>query len=295
MSLAAAVAELVAARRPEQSRAPSVVVTVYGDAIVPRGGSVGLATLSAILGGLGIVDGAVRTAASRLVADGWLARRRAGRLSFFRLSGRGEAVFARATEHIYDPPAPAWDGALALHWPAAPDPPAWRAAGFGEASPGLWIAPAAGPEAPGPGLRLAAAGPAPDLAAVAARAWPGRDRGVLRGLRGDVPAAAAGRAGRHGAGARPAARPPPARAPDPRLPRVILRDPLLPPALLPADWPGFAARDLCGTLYRAVLPGSEAWLDRHGRTEDGPLPPPGPALARRFATRYTALDFKDKL
>ena len=34
--------------------------------------------------------------------------------------------------------------------------------------------------------------------------------------------------------------------------RVVLRDPLLPTALLPADWPGRAARGLCGEIYRGA-------------------------------------------
>ena len=36
--------------------------------------------------------------------------------------------------------------------------------------------------------------------------------------------------------------------------RVVLRDPLLPAALLPKDWPGRAARALCGEIYRGLLP-----------------------------------------
>ena len=32
--------------------------------------------------------------------------------------------------------------------------------------------------------------------------------------------------------------------------RVLLRDPLLPPALLPLDWPGAAAYALCRDFYR---------------------------------------------
>src|SRR5258708_36275070 len=56
-------------------------------------------------------------------------------------------------------------------------------------------------------------------------------------------------------------------------------------ALLPADWPGQAARTLCGEIYRALLPASEQWLDRHGTNETGPLPPAGKELARRFAER----------
>jgi phenylacetic acid degradation operon negative regulatory protein len=64
--------------------------------------------------------------------------------------------------------------------------------------------------------------------------------------------------------------------------RVVLRDPLLPTALLPVDWPGRAARTLCGEIYRALLPGSEQWLDRHASNESGALPKAGAELARRF-------------
>jgi phenylacetic acid degradation operon negative regulatory protein len=64
--------------------------------------------------------------------------------------------------------------------------------------------------------------------------------------------------------------------------RVVLRDPLLPTALLPTDWPGRAARMLCGEIYRALLPASEQWLDRHGSNEDGALPKAAAELARRF-------------
>jgi phenylacetic acid degradation operon negative regulatory protein len=64
--------------------------------------------------------------------------------------------------------------------------------------------------------------------------------------------------------------------------RVVLRDPLLPHALLPEDWPGQAARKLCGGIYRALLPASEQWLDQNASNENGPLPAPGGALTRRF-------------
>ena len=64
--------------------------------------------------------------------------------------------------------------------------------------------------------------------------------------------------------------------------RVVLRDPLLPTALLPRDWPGRAARTLCGEIYRGLLPASEQWLDRNASNENGPLPKPGGELAQRF-------------
>ena len=40
--------------------------------------------------------------------------------------------------------------------------------------------------------------------------------------------------------------------------RVLLRDPLLPEALLPPDWPAREAREFCGRVYRALLPGLRA-------------------------------------
>ena len=64
--------------------------------------------------------------------------------------------------------------------------------------------------------------------------------------------------------------------------RVVLRDPLLPMALLPKDWPGRTARGLCGDVYRGLLSASEQWLDRHGSNEAGPLPKAGSELWRRF-------------
>ena len=65
--------------------------------------------------------------------------------------------------------------------------------------------------------------------------------------------------------------------------RVVLRDPLLPSALLPGDWPGRAARKLCGEIYRGLLPASEQWLDRHASNEGGVLPKAEEELARRFS------------
>lgn len=267
--------------RAEPSRTPSVVVTLYGDAIVPRGGEVWLGTLATILGALGIGEGAVRTAVSRLAADGWLARTRAGRHSYYRLAAKGEAVFATATQHIYDPPEPAWTGRLVLAF-AEGEVETWRAAGFGEAAPGLWIAPSGTP-LPLPALRLDADG---DAAPLAARAW--RLERLAAGYRRFV-----------------ATFGPLADAVDDGLAlgdldallvrvllvheyrRVILRDPLLPAALLPEDWPGRAARALCAGLYRRVLAGSEAWLDAHGRNAAGKLPAAGPDLAARFGGRVT--------
>ena len=64
--------------------------------------------------------------------------------------------------------------------------------------------------------------------------------------------------------------------------RIILRDPLLPAALLSPEWPGHEARLLCARLYHALLAPSEGWLDAHALCESGPLPPPKSGLNARF-------------
>src|SRR5258705_13659139 len=62
-------ARIVEQLKREPSRTGSIVITVFGDAIVPRGGSVWLGTLLEFFKGLDIDSGVVRTAMSRL--SGW--------------------------------------------------------------------------------------------------------------------------------------------------------------------------------------------------------------------------------
>jgi len=75
-------ARIIEQLKREPSRTGSIVITVFGDAIVPRGGSVWLGTLLEFFKGLDIDSGVVRTAMSRLAADGWLERSKVGRNSF---------------------------------------------------------------------------------------------------------------------------------------------------------------------------------------------------------------------
>src|SRR5687767_8359362 len=52
-------------------RAGSLIVTIFGDAVAPRGGELSLASLVEIMAAFRIGAGVVRTALSRLVAEGW--------------------------------------------------------------------------------------------------------------------------------------------------------------------------------------------------------------------------------
>jgi phenylacetic acid degradation operon negative regulatory protein len=64
--------------------------------------------------------------------------------------------------------------------------------------------------------------------------------------------------------------------------RLHLRDPLLPPRLLPEDWPGFKAAKLCRSIYAHVFAASEAHLSAVGAQLDGALPPARPSILQRF-------------
>ena len=98
----------------EPSRTGSIVITVFGDAIVPRGGSVALGTLLEFFAAIDVDSTVVRTAMSRLTADGWFEREKVGRNSFYRLVQRERLTFDIATKHIYGPPASDWTGRFEL-------------------------------------------------------------------------------------------------------------------------------------------------------------------------------------
>jgi phenylacetic acid degradation operon negative regulatory protein len=281
-------ARIIEQLKREPSRTGSIVITVFGDAIVPRGGSVWLGTLLEFFKAIDIDSGVVRTAMSRLAVDGWLERNKVGRNSFYRLVKKGRQTFDAATKHIYDPQPSDWTGRFELlliagseHRDAAREP--LKNAGFGSPLPGVWIAPSGVPipeEAAG-AIRLEVSAEDESGRRLLIESWPLhrtadaylkfmktfeplRDWIDRRERLSDSDAFTARILLIH------------------HYRRVVLRDPLLPPALLPADWPGRAARKLCGEIYRGLLPASEQWLDSHATAENGPLPPPAEELGRRF-------------
>lgn len=283
----AALEKILAHVREEPSRTWSIIITLYGDAIVPRGGSVWLGTLLKFFNALGIADGVVRTAMSRLAADGWLKRTRVGRNSYYRLARKGEETFRRATEHIYRPSPPPWPGAFDLVFAGegANDEmfrAAMATAEFGSVAAGLFIAPAGAAIPQASGLaRLSVSGEADALRALAARSWPLGETGEAyrRFLAAFEPLRTALRAG---------GGPSDLDALVARVllvheyRRIVLRDPILPVEVLPPDWPGTAARVMCGEIYPRVLPGSERWLDVHALNKCGEPLPASDEIYKRF-------------
>ncbi len=293
ISLDPVVDDLVAAFQARTPiRAWSLIVTVYGDAIVPRGGVLWLGSLIDFLEVIGIAPGLVRTAVSRLATDDWLMRSRVGRKSYYRLSPRGHAAFAEATRRIYFSHTKPWNGRFHI---AILDESGGAGRldlrreleekGFGAVAPSVLIAPSRKQhldELAPYALLEAHALCGTDPRDLARRAWP-LERiasGYERFIAQFAPLDAALDEGRTL---------PPLDQLVARIllvhefRRIILRDPALPDGLLPENWPGARARALSAGLYRRLMTGSEVWLDSHALCEEGPLPAPGPEFFERFA------------
>jgi phenylacetic acid degradation operon negative regulatory protein len=296
--LITAAAALVARfRRQRPLRGGSLIVTIFGDSIMPRGGAIALGSLIRVAAPFGLNERLVRTATARLANDGWLDARRAGNRSEYRLSAGGRVRFAEATRRIYDVQAD-WSG----RWSLVVLPP-MRAAdrrrlreeltwnGFGEIAAGVF----AHPEAQARELNIESKAylfskaiifhtilednsAATRLVSVG---WDLQELGrryqdfVLRFER--VRAALRSRGG-----------------PDPQASfiartllihdyrRLHLRDPLLPPRLLQDDWPGVRAAQLCREIYARVFAASEEYLSSIAVQLEGALPPPDRSVMQRF-------------
>ena len=241
------------------------IVTVYGDIVEPRGGTLWMGTLIEVCSAHGISESLVRTAVSRLVASGRLIGERNGRRSFYRLTAAARREFTAAARVLFFPVAAAsgW-----LLWANAPDElnnRVWVRVGDGVA-----MAPdRADLERPeGLLFRMEAEAGLERLPAFAAKLWNldaiaegyrqviSRFAPVLQGLEQGQ--------GLDGAEALAL-----------RLMlvdqyrAVALRDPRLPSPTLPDDWTGQACRQLFIRLYRLLSPAAETHIGLHFRDADG--------------------------
>lgn len=96
-------------RRQRPLRSGSLLVTIFGDSIVPRGGAVTLGSLIGLAQPFGLTERLVRTSVGRLAKEGWIKSRRAGRQSEYSLTRRGQERFTEATQRIYAEPPRDWD------------------------------------------------------------------------------------------------------------------------------------------------------------------------------------------
>lgn len=283
-------------------RAGTLLTTVFGDAIAPRGGSVWIGSLIRALEPFGASERLVRTSMFRLTKDGWFDVDQVGRRSYYRLTRSGASRFEQATHRIYGEPRQHWDGGWTLALLAGIDSDNKEALkkelgwlGFGALSGNVLVHPS--PDAADLDALVAEHDVHHDLVLVSGRTRQAEQDQALRALAqkswnlADIDA----RYQRFLQRFRPvfaAARK--ARRIDPLLAfqvrtlliheyrKILLRDPLLPAELLPAGWHGTGAYQLCRNLYRAVFSAADVYLGDAMETAEGPLPPPEPAFYDRF-------------
>ncbi len=295
-------------RQKSRIQAGSLITTVFGDAILPRGGRVSLGSMIQLLQPLGVNERLVRTAVYRLVKEEWLQSEALGRKTDYMLTPSGRNRFDEASRQIYAADIPGWDrrwrlilivGELdtrlreqlrrALFWH-----------GFGETATGSFVHPTADLETvmeslvpegleevlahlmPMVAVNARATRCATDVEMVQ-KAWnldglAASYEGFLQKYQSIRDALVT--CGQQDLSEENAFLVRTLLIHDVR--RLLLRDPQLPESLLPAAWPGSRARLLCRDLYRKLLPLSERHLDTHVRLASGIAPQPSQVLARRF-------------
>lgn len=266
-------------------KAAGFIVTVYGDVVEPRGGVVWTGNLIETCSAVGISETLVRTAVSRLVAAGQLSGEREGRRSFYRLAAPARAEFAAAARLLFGPPEAA-DWHFVQLTGGAPDEAmqALERAGHARLGPRLAVGARRLPPLKQPAVvfRAEVVSGEEDLGAFAADHWNlARHAEAYASFLtrfGRLSALLAG-AARLGAGESLVAR----LLLVHQFRLVVLRDPRLPQAALPADWPGEEARRLFADLYLRLSPEADLHVARHFVTADGPLPEASEATLRRLS------------
>jgi len=285
------------------TRTNSLIITIYGDFIAAHGGTVWLGSLIRLVEPLGLNERMVRTSVYRLSQEHWLKSEQVGRKSHYSLTTSGRRRFEHAYRRIYFAPQDTWAGEWQLvmmpsslngrQRDALRKELAW--AGYGALSSGILAHPSADTEAlleilqeagahnkvvPMKASNISSLTGKPmlqlvqdcwDLDTLAEKyhAFIKLFRPVLRAMRA-------------------------LDRPDPEqcflvqtllmhaFRRALLHDPQLPSQLLPANWSGGVARQLCRDLYSITYPYAQQHLMAVCETVNGPLPSAAPYFYERF-------------
>jgi len=268
--------------KEEQPRSKSLIATVFGDSIASCASGVWLGELIELLLPFDVNERLVRTSSFRLAEEGWLESDRDGRRSRYSLTALGKRRFAHAYRRIYTPPPTSWNGEWTLvvmskggngiaERSELRRELEWE--GFGPLAPGVYAHPCADLRMLGEILdqlglsQRAVVLSARDLAGLSARpatalaeeCW---NLDAVRLQYREFLARFEPLAGLCASG----------KSFTPKTAfvvqtllihsfrRVSLHDPRLPAALLPTDWPGHAAYELCRSLYQLSFRGAQAFL-----------------------------------
>ncbi len=128
----------------------TIIFSLYGSHVLPRGGEIWIGSLIQAMAALDFGAGAVRTLVSRMQRKGYLQSRRLGRRSFYRLTDRGLKNVRWGSERAFVSSGGEWDGRWTVITYFIPERhrkrrDALRATlnswGFGTLVPGIWISP----------------------------------------------------------------------------------------------------------------------------------------------------------
>jgi phenylacetic acid degradation operon negative regulatory protein len=283
-------------------RAGSLIITVFGDAVQPRGGSVWIGSLIKVLADFGVSERLVRTSVYRLIRDDWLNVDQLGRRSYYNLSSSGARKFEQATVRIYGEPRQSWSGDWCLVLLAGLDGEqkeivrkefGWL--GFAAISTSVLAHPS--PEIGEVELALKQLGMQDKLVVMQGRSLGKIQDDAMRSLvhkswnldeidnryeafvQQYTPVFKALKKSRTLDG-RMAFQVRTLLIQEYR--RILLRDPLLPTEMLPGGWHGKAAYQLCRDLYQLVCRPADEYMTDELETAEGPLPPPVPEFFDRF-------------
>lgn len=281
----------------------SLIVSIFGDMVAPRGGVIWLGSLITSLEALNVSHRLVRTAVYRLVQDDILRNEQRGRRSFYSLTNTARGEFEDATRRIYADHPRGWDQQWCLvlinlvpseHKVALRKNLAWQ--GFGQFGPDVFIHPS--PDRARLRQHLEVQKQTPNVvvmttdattaygtdsvAAMISQAWdlPRLEKAYANFVDDFHPLLNSSQEGNtfktmdafyirillvH------------------EYRRILLHDPGLPPELLPADWQGHRAYEITRQLYRAVVTEAERYVDTIFENEHGQLPSPNEDFRDRFS------------
>lgn len=267
----------------EPVRATALIVTIYGDVVVPRGGTLWMGSLIAACARFGISESLVRTAVSRLVASGQLEGAREGRRSYYRLAEAARIEFDLASRLFFDPQPPATGYLLRVGEPPGHNEPGIH---YARLANGLHVRPRFMSEPAGDSALAFSIDPVSGVARMpdfAAALWDLESphdayRAVIDGF--SPLARDPGAAGRLGDADALAIR----LLLVHRYRRAVLKDPRLPDDALPDDWPGPEARRLFASLYLDLSPAADRAVSGSFESASGPLPASTPDTANRLDT-----------
>ena len=283
-------------------RAGSLIITLFGDAISQRDRTVWLGSLFTLLAPFGINERLVRTSVYRLVNENWLQADKQGRRSYYALTQSGSKRFDNAFEHVYQMTTPHWQGswclvflnqleqekrkqikeelqwlsfgalgndvllhprmnrldiiALLQDWQCQQDVIVMQTESLSEKSPNALFK---------------QVNESWNLDQLAERyhnfvtTFSPLNNAIKQHMNlTDQECHLARTLLIH------------------EYRKIVLRDPQLPDLLLPADWEGYQARQLCRSLYQSLFVQAENWLDQHLENENGKLPKVDPSFFSRF-------------